>query len=431
MANIQLPTGTHTVELVFADAFGVLRGKRVPASQWDKVAETGVAASSAALIWGARCELRDDSPAGGMAEGFPDMKLIPRGESLRRVPWKPGVVQIGCDIYTMDGARHPLCARNALVNVVHSFADLGYQVKAAIEMEFYLLNPETAHPRGTDVNCYGIADPQGYGPVLEDIQTLVEEYGIAVEAWNYEYAPGQFEVNVRYDDALKAAEDGVLLKNAVKEIALKHGLVATFMGKPFGHLAGSGMHVHQSLWKDGTNAFASDDSRHLSDLGRHYLGGLQKHIRDLTLFGSPSLNDFKRRQEGSFCPTRATWGDDNRTVAIRVITADSCRIEQRDAAASANPYLVLAAQLAAGREGIAKGIEPPAKCEGNSYTDAQAEMLPQSAVEAADLLQGSEFAHRAFPPLLTDTFVDTARWEYRQLAGHVSDFERARFVGVI
>ena len=203
------------------------------------------------------------------------------------------------------------------------------------------------------------------------------------------------------------------------------------MGKPFGVLGGSGMHVHQSLWRNGENAFASSTPHELSELGRHYLGGLQKYIGELSLIGSPSLNDFKRRQEGSFCPTRASWCSDNRTVAIRMITAGSTRIEQRDASAAANPYLVLAAQLAAAREGMVEQIEPSQMCTGNSYTDTSAPELPRNVVEAADRLASSEFAHRAFPPVLIDTFVDTARWEYTQLADYVSDFERARFVGAI
>lgn len=428
----ELPEDTHTVELLFTDNHGVLRGKSVPAKQWARVANEGIAVSSAALIWGVRCELRDTSPAGGMAEGFPDVQLVPLFDTLRPVPWRSGVVQFMCEIETMAGEASPLSARNALKAVLDRSTALGYEVKAATEMEFYLLDPATKRPLGTEVNCYGIADSSGYSKAITNIQRSLDDYGIPIEACNYEYAPGQFEINLRYENAMEACDHAVLLRGAVKELALDHGLLATFMGKPFGELSGSGMHVHQSLWRDGVNMFADGQHQRLTQLGYHYLGGLQRRIRELTLFGSPTLNDYKRRKDNSFCPTRETWGYDNRTVALRVITAgNSVRIEQRDASADCNPYLLLAGQVAAGLEGIELGIDPPEACSGDSYTDTNTRSLPTTVLQAIDLLEASDFARTALPALLVDTHIDTSRWEYNLLTDDVSQLERDRYIGVL
>lgn len=426
-----LPADVHVVELVFPDTQGILRGKRIPADQWPRVLTSGIAISGAAFLWGVRAELRDEAPAGGIETGFPDVTLRPIDGSLRSLPWKPGVAQAFAHVYDHSGNRHQLCPRNSLEDVVGRIRGRGYEIKSAVELEFFLLDKETKRPVSWESNSYGIADDTGQTAVLDEIQVAMTQAGIPVEAWNFEYSAAQFEMNVRYGDPLDVCDQATFFKNGVKEIALKHGYYATFMGKPFQELGANGLHVHHSLWKEGDNVFGTSAEGEPCAEARHFIGGLQKRIAELSLLGSPTHNDFKRRQEGSFSPTRASWGDDNRTVAIRMIIDGSNRVEQRDASAAANPYLVMAGQLAAGFEGLTGGLEPSSKCTGNSYEDFTAPELPRNVDDAADLLAASEFARSVFPRTLIEQYVDTSRWESNLFRDYVSHKERDRFVGVI
>jgi glutamine synthetase len=197
----------------------------------------------------------------------------------------------------------------------------------------------------------------------------------------------------------------------VKEIAAQHGLLATFMAKPWFTESGSSFHVHHSLSKDGKNAF-SDDGR-LSKLGRSYLGGLQRHVADLALLSAPNPNSMKRRQANTFCPTNNTWGMDNRTVAIRVIEGDpgAVRIEQRDGSADANPYLLIGGQIAAGLAGVTEGLAPSPITTGNGYLSTDAEALPSNIPDAIIRFESSTLVKDLIHPMLIETLVGQARRE--------------------
>ena len=433
MSESQLPEGIHTVELVFADVFGVLRGKKVPANQWARAQKEGSHIPGAPLYWGVRCEVRDESPAGGIDEGFPDVTIKPDVSTLRTVPWRPGIAQVLCFVEDDDGNRSDLCPRNAFLNVLEEYEKEGLEPKVALEMEFYLLDRETFQPLSRAMNTYGIYDDSPYDAVLTDITKNLVDYGLPVESAIQELAPGQLEITLRYDGARKAVEDAIWMRSAVKELAAKHGYVATYMAKPFDGESGSGLHVHHSLWQGDKAVFdPAAGEEGLSPIAMNYLGGLQKRIGEFSLFGSWSLNDYKRREDFSFSPTRDSWGGDNRTVAIRVIESHgSFRFEQRDACATSNLYLAVAGQLAAGLDGIRNELQPAAKCEGNSYTDPNAVELPRTVQAAVEALRESELATEAFPKLLVDTYIDTVLWEYDQVTKPVSDLERNRYIGAL
>jgi glutamine synthetase len=322
----------------------------------------------------------------------------------------------------------PIDPREALKRQVGRAAAMGFDVQAALEVEFYLLEPATGLPRETTIQCYSIERGALYEPVIGPMRRQMEDYGIPIEACNTEYAPGQFEVNIRYGEVLGSVDRFVHFRNAVKEIAADHGWLATFMAKPFTEHSGSGLHVHQSLWQGGSNAF-SDGSGQLSDVGRHYLAGLVEHMPHLTLFGSPSPNALKRRQDYSFCPTTATWGGDNRTVAVRVIEGadDTVRLEQRDGSANCNPYLLVAAQLAAGLDGIERELEPP-PIAGDGYANTEAPRLADNVPDAVAALRGGELAWSAFEPLLVETFIGYCQVEHDAIHAEVSEVERRRYL---
>jgi glutamine synthetase len=350
--------------------------------------------------------------------------------TLREVPWRPGVAQVFCAIENPDGTPSELCPRNALVSVLGEFEQEGVDAQIALEMEFYLLDPETHRPLISQMNTYGVYDGSPYDAILTDIMTNLVAYGLPVEAGMQEYGTGQMEITLRYDRALKAADDAILMRGAVKELAAKHGLVATYMAKPFDEESGSGLHIHQSMWRDGTNLFDSADGP--LEYAMHYLGGLQRRIGEFSLFGSWSVNDYKRRQDFTLSPTTDSWGGDNRTVAIRMIEAEgSYRFEQRDPCSTSNLYLAVAGQLAAGLDGVRNRLQPGPRCELNAYTDPNAKKLPRTVPAAIDALNGSDLAREAFPALLIDTYVDTVQREYDAITQPVSELERTRYIGAL
>jgi glutamine synthetase len=426
----QLPSGTHTVELVIPDINGILRGKKVPAQLWDHVAHHGVAIANVIFVWGPRCDILDGVSYSNMETGYPDIEIVPDLTTLRAVPWRPGTATVLCDAKEADGSTCTMSPRDLLKGVIGEAAEMGYDVNAAFELEFYLLDPITRLPRETDIQCYGVLRSNAYEDVIGAIRNHLLDFGIPVEASNTEYAGGQFEINVRYDDALTTADSCVLFRTAVKDIAAQHGYLASFMAKPFTDESGCGMHIHQSLWKGGRNAFAGGGT--LSDVGRHYLGGLQAHMRDLALLGSPTPNALRRRKPYTFCPVTDAWAVDNRTVGLRVVLGNdnAVRIEQRDGSADANPYLMLAAQIASGLDGVRRKLEPAAPSTGDEYADRLGNPLPTTIPEACALLEASSFAKETMDPRMVEALCAIARFEHDTIFGVVSDAERARYADV-
>lgn len=428
--NTELPEGVHTVELAVPDAAGVLRGKRVPASAWPSVARNGIHMASLLYTWTPRCEVRDEDEWLDPARGWPDMHVVPIVDDLRPVPWRPGAAQVLCETFEENGNPIPVSPRAALKGVLEKATAMGFEVQVGFEVEFYLLDAQTKRPRHDDIQCYGLARGAEYEDVLAPMRNQMVEFGIPIEASNTEYAPGQLEVNVRYDEAMRTADNAVLFRNAVKEIAAQHGYLASFMAKIDHEQSGSGVHLHHSLWRDGENVFA--DGGKLSDTGRWYLGGLQKHMAEMTLFGSPTPNSYKRRQPYSFCPQNATWGYDNRTVGLRVIEGDdsSVRIEQRDGSSDANPYLIMAAQIAAGLVGVEQQLEPPAPTNADAYADTTADPLPETVPSAIEALAKSTLAREVFGEALVNVVTGIARNEHTFVNTRVSDVERDRYLEV-
>jgi glutamine synthetase len=428
-----LPPSVHTVELVVADASGILRGKRIPASQWPRVGRSGFALANVIFEWSATCDIREEAPYSRLADGVPDIHAIPMLDTLRVVPWRDGTARVHCRVCEVDGGGPvPIDPRHALEQVLDRAAATGFDVMTALEVEFYLLDPESRVAREDTIQCYSIERGGLYESIMAPMRRQLEEFGVPIEACNTEYAPGQFEINIRYGHALAAVDTFVHFRGAVKEIAAQHGLLATFMAKPFTEHSGSGLHVHQSLWRDQSNAF-SDGAGHLSPVGRHYLAGLVEHLPAMTLFGSPTPNALKRRKDYSFCPTTATWGGDNRTVAVRVIEGegdDAMRIEQRDGSANCNPYLAVAAQVAAGLDGIERELDPPPMA-GDGYADESAPRLADNVPDAIAALRASELARTAFDPLLVETFIGYCQVEHDAINAEVSDVERRRYLEAI
>ena len=432
-----LPEGTHTVVLALGDLNGIARGKRVQAGVWDEFVH-GVGMCNAIFqmdmtndIW--------DTPYANFANGYADFHVIPMPETMRPVPWEEGVVLVLGRAEEVDGS--PVCCdpRNVLVEQLAEATELGYEVMTGVEFEFYLLDLETKELVDSGISVYGLARGSMFEHVVGPIRNLCSEMGIQVEMSNPEYAPGQIEINLRYREALVSADNAMLFRNAVKEIAYNHGMLASFMAKPFFEESGNSFHLHQSLWRDGRNAFS--DRGRLSALGLSYLGGLQQHMAETALISAPTPNSMKRRQGYTFCPTSNAWGGDNRTVGLRVIegSENAVRIEQRDGSSDANPYLLTAVQLAAGLKGITTGAQPTEKELSDGYSAARHQPLPTDIPTALELFGKSELIAEVLSEPLRITLAQQAEREHNFMVESdpegwrdtVTQLERDRYLEAI
>ena len=425
--NFPLPEGTHTVILGVGDLNGLMRGKRIPADQWPRICGSGNALAMSLFTMDMTCDVWE-TPVVGFANGFPDCHIFPMHPPVA-VPWEPGVAMCFARAEGMDHGPLTVDPRQALLRQVERAAAIGINLQVGTELEFYLLDPDTGRPRDKGNDCYGLARAAELEPVLGPMRRELAEMGIPIEQSNPEYAAGQVEVNIRYDSAMIAADRMVMFRSLVKQLAARHGLNATFMAKPFIDESGNGFHLHYSLWSEGKNIFANAGK--LNDLGRHFLGGMQQRMAEASICGAATVNAYRRRQPLSFCPVNASWGLDNRTVALRVIEgSDSAvRIEKRDAGADCNPYLLMAADIAAGLDGIEGKTEPTAITTGNAYEDDNAPPIPLDFADAISLARNSGWLRDVLGADQHEIWLQQAERELAFFNQQVTPFETARYLG--
>ena len=426
-ANFPLPEGTHTVILGVGDLNGLMRGKRIPADQWPRICGSGNALAMSLFTMDMTCDVWE-TPVVGFANGFPDCHIFPMHPPVA-VPWEPGVAMCFARAEGMDHGPLTVDPRQALLRQVERAAAIGIDLQVGTELEFYLLDPDTGRPRDKGNDCYGLARAAELEPVLGPMRRELAEMGIPIEQSNPEYAAGQVEVNIRYDSAMIAADRVIMFRSLVKQLAARHSLNATFMAKPFIDESGNGFHLHYSLWSQGKNIFA--DAGKLNDRGRHFLGGMQQRMAEASICGAATVNAYRRRQPLSFCPVNASWGLDNRTVALRVIEGSdsTVRIEKRDAGADCNPYLLMAADIAAGLDGIEGKTEPTAITTGNAYEDDNAPPIPLDLADAISLARNSGWLRDVLGADQHEIWLQQAERELAFFNQQVTPFETARYLG--
>ena len=421
-----LPDGIHTVAMGVGDLNGIMRGKRIPASNWPTICKNGNAMSLATHVMDMTSDLWD-TPYANNDNGFPDMHVLPLTAPVE-TPWEPGVAICMGYSLGMDHKPVPIDPRGALLDQIERAKSMGLTILIGAELEFYLLDPETCQPRDRGIQVYNLARAAELEHVIGPIRNGLNAVGIPIEQSNPEYAPGQVEINMRYGEALSVADNVILFREIVHEIALKYGYLATFMAKPFIDQSGNGFHTHHSVWKDDKNLFS--DNGKLSRKGLAYLAGLQKRMAEATLFVASTPNAYRRRQPLSFCPINSSWGLDNRTVALRVIEgADSAvRVEKRDASADCNPYYLFATEIAAGLDGLDQNLEPTAMTEGNAYESEDAEMLPLDIRDAVALAKDSEWLRDVIGDDRLTVFIQQAEREVEFVSAQVTDVELERYL---
>jgi len=426
--------GVHTVELATPDSQGHLRGKRIPVDRFfDTTLTSGANIADAMFVFDMQNDLPDNEFI-NMDSGYLDCTLVPDVSTGRILTHRPGYAMVFASVTDPHGNPHPLSPRNVLAAQIARLADQGLEPVVATEMEFYLVSPQW-EPIQEHIQYSSLTDQVELEPMLHAMRDALAGAGIEVESSNYEYGPGQIEINCGHADAMRTADNTVLFKSIVKQVAVAHGHRATFMPKPWTEASGSGMHVHTSITADGSNAFASSEGGP-NELMTHWLGGLLEHAEAMTFIGAPTPNGPRRIREYTFAPTHVCWGLDNRTVLARCICEGSSanRVEFRSAGADAHPHLIIAAVLAAGADGVERSLGVPAMGEGDMYGNpGDSPALPTDLAGALAAYEGSALAG-----MLGETFsasyASIAAAEVAMVAEHnpdpdeVNDWERARFI---
>lgn len=420
------------IRLQFTDIFGTMKNVAITVSQLEKALNN-------------RCAFDGSSIEGFVRIEESDMYLHPDLDTFVIFPWRPQqgkVARLICDIYRPDGTAFEGDPRRVLKNVLKEAQDMGYRFDVGPECEFFLYHTDDFGQPTTITH-----EKAGYfdlGPVdlgenaRRDMVLTLESMGFEIEASHHEVAPAQHEIDFKYDDALKTADNIMTFKLSVKTIAKRHGLHATFMPKPKAGINGSGMHINMSLSKDGKNIFAdSSDKFGLSREAYYFIGGIMKHIRCMTAITNPLVNSYKRLVPGFEAPVYIAWSAQNRSPLIRIpgTRGEGMRVELRSPDPSSNPYLVLAVCLAAGLDGIRNEIMPPAHVDKNIFHMAEEERaalgietLPDNLLAAVDAMEGDAFVCGVLGEHISRNYCLAKRNEWAQYSQNVTDWEIEQYL---
>ena len=419
------------IRLQFTDILGTLKNVAISASQLEKALNN-------------QCMFDGSSIEGFVRIEESDMKLYPDLNSFALFPWRENnsVARLICDVYKHDGTPFNGSPRQVLKNVLAEAADMGFTFNVGPECEFFLFRKdEKGKPSLQTFDDAGYFDMGPVDPgedVRRDIVLTLEQMGFEIEASHHECARGQHEIDFKYDDALTTADRVMTFKLAVKTIANKHGLHATFMPKPIFGIAGSGMHLNLSMEKDGQNIFYdASDKQGLSKTAYSFIAGIMAHIKGMTAITNPLVNSYKRLVPEFEAPVYIAWSAQNRSPLIRVPAArgKGTRIELRSADPSANPYLALAVTIAAGLDGVKKNMEPPPAVDGNIYAMTPAQRrkhhvgsLPASLEEALVALKKDKFVCDTLGEHVLSKYVEAKQMEWLEYKTRVSQWEIDRYL---
>src|SRR5260370_1416 len=423
----------HQIQRVKVGAFDIdctLRGKYVSLDKFWSVAESETAFCDVIFGWDIGDALYDNAKVTGWHTGYPDATARIDLKTFRAIPWEPGTAFFLLHFVNVAA----ISQRQVLQRVIEKAGE--YKAYFSAEFEFFCFRETPQSMREKHYRGLTPLSPGSFGySVLRASENhelalqlfdQLSAFGVPIEGFHTETGPGVYEAAIAVDEALAAADKAALFKTAVKEIAFRHGVTPTFMAKFNPDLPGSSGHLHQSLWRAERNVFA-DGSGGMSALMQRYMGGLVSSLPELAAIFCPTVNSYKRTVPGAWAPVNATWGIDNRTTAIRAIPggAKSTRIELRLTGADINPYLAMAASLAAGLDGIEREA-PLSAATVNAYT-GDAPPLPHSLSEATAQFRQSKLARRWLGDDFVDHYAGTREWESRQFAKAVTDWELARY----
>ena len=428
------------------DVDGVFRGKYVSLEKLRSAVKGGLGFCDVVFGWDLADELYDNAAVTGWHTGYPDARAVVDVSTARVIPWEPDTAAFILDFVNPDGTPFEPSPRGLLHRVGRRARALGLLPRFGAEFEYFLFKetPESLRRKGfRDLETlspgmfgYSWLRSSANAGLVHALVDGLDAFDVPVEGMHTETGPGVYETAIRYGDLERAADQAALFKTAVKEICARHGVIACFMAKWNAKLPGCSGHVHQSLWDlaGERNLFHDPaDPRGESKLLRHYVGGQLALLPELTALFWPTVNSYKRSVENTWAPTTATWGRENRTCALRVIgdSPKAMRVEVRQLGADVNPYVGMAASLAAGLWGIEHEVEPPPAVGGNGYAAKDAPPLPRNLRDATELLRRSERARELLGDGFVDHFVRTREWEVRQFERAVTTWELERYLELV
>ena len=435
------------IKFAFADIDGILRGKIISTEKFTDGLQDGIGFCDVVFGWDSNDSCYDNSQLTGWHTGYPDKPARIDLSTFRTIPWQDNIPFFIADFSEANGSTMPACSRSLLKKITAECEALGYHPEFAQEFEWFNFNETTQTLQDktfTDLQTltpgmfgYSILRTSQQSDYYYDLFNLLKEFNVPLEGLHTETGPGVYEAAIAHDHVLAAADKAVLFKNAVKEIANTHGIMASFMAKWNENLPGCSGHVHQSLWnKNKTkNLFYSvDNETNMSDLLKYYLAGQLYCLPYILPMYAPTVNSYKRLVEGAWAPTTITWGIDNRTNAIRILhpSEKHTRLETRVPGSDSNPYLAMAAALASGLHGIKNKLPLNIKpTTGNGYQDKSNGVLSPNLYEATMAMKNSPIAAELFGADFTEHFTQTRLWEWKQYAKAVTDWELKRYFEII
>ncbi len=420
------------IHLQFTDILGVMKNVSITTEQLEKALNNEIMFDGSSIDGFVRIEESD-------------MYLWPDISTFAVLPWSshPKEARIICDVYKSDGTPFEGCPRNTLKKVLEEAKDMGFIMNVGPECEFFLFNTDEKGEPSLDTHdnagYFDLAPVDLGGNARKDMTMVLKDMGFEIEASHHEVAPGQHEIDFKYEDALTTADNIMTFKMVVRIIAQRHGLHATFMPKPKFGINGSGMHTNMSLATlDGKNAFYDEtDPMKLSKTAYYFLGGIIKHAKGFAAVTNPTVNSYKRLVPGYEAPVLIAWSASNRSPLIRIPAkrGNSTRVELRNPDPSANPYLALAATLKAGLDGIKNKIDPPAPVTSNVYKMDELEMkeksiegLPANLYEAVKALKEDEVIKEALGEHIFKKLTDAQLYEWIEYSKYISKWELDRYL---
>ena len=432
------------VKVAVADIDGVLRGKYISSEKFLSVAKSELGFCAVIFGWDMADQAYDNTSYTGWHTGYPDAKVKLSLSSFRKIPWENDLPFFLGEF--IDDAGNPLevCPRQLLQKIIAQATESGFEAKCSQEFEWFNFaetSKSFAEKEGRNLTPltpgmfgYSILRSSERNDFFSALFDQLKQFDIPLEGLHTETGPGVYEAAIAYSGALMAADNATLFKTAVKEIAYKHGILASFMAKVNENLPGCSGHVHQSLWTGNINLFYdATQPNQMSKTMQHYLAGQLYCLPHILPMVAPTINSYKRLVEGAWAPTTVTWGNDNRTVALRTLTggSKSCRLETRVVGSDTNPYLALSACLASGLYGIKNKLSLQAATEGNGYRDESHGRFPKSLDDANQAMKKSAVAKEIFGETFVTHFTQTRDWEVRQFAKVVTDWETKRYLEII
>jgi len=439
-------SGHGRIKFAVSDIDGILRAKTLNLKKFREIADKSIGFCDVIFGWDVNDKCYDNTKITGWHTGYPDQQVRIDLNTFRRVPWDNDLPYFLGD-FSVEGSEVAACPRSLLKKIRRECEELGYQAVFSQEFEWFNFTGTPNQLADTDYReltpmssgmfGYSQLRPALHRDYFNELFDSLEKFNVPLEALHTETGPGVYEASIRHDEILSAADKAILFKTAVREIAYRHGLMASFMAKWNADLPGCSGHIHQSLWSsDGKRNlfFPGPGQQKMNRLMESYLAGQLFCLPEILPMYAPTINSYKRLRNGSWAPSTVTWGTENRTTAIRLIEGDesATRLEMRVPGSDCNPYLAMSAALASGIYGIRNNLrlEIP-ETKGNAYAKKEILRLPADLKEATGRMHRSAVAKELFGEAFTDHFTRTREWECDEFARAVTSWELKRYFEII